>query len=241
MALKSKQLLSAALALTVIFTPLTAAATQPKLSEAEHRQIQELTKQSGGTIQVQWNPSLGTPSIISGQLSKPLKGEPLEQALKFMDSVKALYHFDSAKKTFRLKTVHTDEMGIRHVRLTHICNNIPVWGDELIVHIDKSGVVRSVNGEFTPDLAKHTERIRKPTLDSDAAIKKAIEEVKPKQTDGKPMAQLFYFPYPEPDVVTLVYVVTIRDMSVPAEWKVFVDGVSGDVVHKYNNLKFKKQ
>ncbi|TCP54612.1 peptidase YpeB-like protein [Tumebacillus sp. BK434] len=241
MAMNAKRLIGAALALAVVLTPLTASANPDKMSKGEHRQLQDLTEKSGGTIQIRWDEQHGTPSFISGKLSKPLKGEPMEQALKFMDTVKALYHFDSAKKTFRLRKVQKDELGMTHVRLAHICNNIPVWGDELIVHIDKDGVVRSVNGEFTPDLSKNTERIQQPQLNSDTAIEKALADVKPKQQDGKPTAALFYFPYPEPDVVTLVYVVTIRDMSVPAEWKVFVDAMSGDVVHKYNNLKFKQK
>jgi bacillolysin len=239
MAARFTRLISAALALTVALSPLTASAAKDELSKSEHQTLQELTKESGGTLQIRWDEKRGTPSYISGRLSKKLKGEPIEKALKFMDSVKELYHFDSAKKTFQLKKVHTDELGMTHVRLTHLCNKIPVWGDELIVHIDKTGVVRSVNGEFTPDLEKNTERIREPKINSDIAIQKALEEVKPKQLDSKPTASLYYFPYPEPDVVTLVYVVTVRDKSVPAEWKVFVDAVGGDVVHKYNNLKFK--
>ncbi|MFD2169171.1 hypothetical protein [Tumebacillus lipolyticus] len=240
MATRRKRLIVASLALAMLLNPLSASAEQEKLSASEHRQLQELTQQSGGTLQIQWDQKRGTPSYISGTLSKPLRGEPIQQALKFLDSIKALYHFDSAKKTFQLKSVHTDELGMKHVRLTHICNSIPVWGDELIVHIDKNGVVRSVNGEFTPDLTKNTERLRQPKLNSDDAIKRALEDVLPKQVEGKPTAALYYFPYPEPDVVTLAYVVTILDMSVPAEWKVFVDAISGDVVHKYNNIKFKK-
>ncbi|MGZ4107731.1 MAG: hypothetical protein ACXVDE_07495 [Tumebacillaceae bacterium] len=229
------------LLLSVVCAPLHALA-QPadQLTPAEHQQLEKLTQLSGGTIQINWDEKRGTPSYISGRLSKPLKGEPYEMALTFLDSVKELYHVDKPKKSFQLKRVDQDELGMKHVRLTHMVNNIPVWGDELIVHVDKNNVVRSINGPFTADVEKNTERIGEPKIDSATAIKNAQAEVQISQPSAKPTAALYYFPYPDPDTVTLTYIVSVQDESAPADWKVFVDAVTGDVVHKYNDIKFKR-
>lgn len=235
--------LPATLAAALLLNPLTVHAAPPgNLTKAEHQELQELTKQSGGIVQVNWDEKRGTPSFLSGKLSKPLKGEPLEMALDFLDSVKALYHVKSVKKSFALKKVQQDQLGMKHVRLNHLVRGIPVWGDELIVHIDRTGVVRSVNGEFTPDVEANSERIGEPQVTKEQAIKNALADVKlEKGPDRPPTAQLYYFPYPDPDMITLTYVVQIHDLSVPADWIVFVDAVTGDVVHKYNNIKFQKK
>ncbi|HEU4962644.1 MAG TPA: hypothetical protein VFV52_02150 [Bacilli bacterium] len=241
MAGKGSWLANVSLATAVLLSPITVnAAPSGQLSKAEHQQLQELSELSGGTLQVNWDEERGTPSFLSGKLSEKLEGEPYEMALEFLDSVKALYHVKSPKKSFALKKVQQDQLGIRHVRLNHMVRGIPVWGDELIVHIDKTGVVRSVNGEFTPNVEENSEKIGEAQITAQQAIRNALEDVKVPSPDRKPLARLYYFPYPDPDLITLTYVVTVYDMDVPAEWIVFVDAVTGDVVHKYNNIKFKR-
>jgi Zn-dependent metalloprotease len=242
MKMKCVRLLPAALALSLLCAPLTARAeNNDQMSPAEHRQLQRITQLNGGTIQITWDEERGTPRQISGKLSEPLKGDAKEMALDFLNTVKDLYHVDNVKKSFRLKRVNLDELGMKHVRLTHVVGKVPVWGDEIIVHIDKEGVVRSVNGQFTPKIEAHTERIKKPKIDAQQAIANALQDVKTEKPDRPPTAELYYFPYPTPDMVTLTYIVTVLDHSHPAEWKVFVDAITGDVVHKYNNLKTGKK
>jgi Zn-dependent metalloprotease len=239
--MKAKRWLSSFLALAVLLSPLTVhAEPSDQLSPSEHRELKEMTERSGGTIQVKWDDKLGTPRFISGKLSKPLKGEPLDMALTFLDSIKDLYHVDKAKKSFALKRIDQDELGMQHVRLSHVVNGIPVWGDEVIVHIDKSRVVRSINGQFTPNVERNSERLKKPTLDGNQAIKAAMEHVKVSQPSAPPQAHLHYFAYPEPDQINLVYIVNIYDQNAPADWKVFVDAINGDILYKYNDLKTKR-
>jgi len=234
--------LSLALACTLLTAPLPAGATaNDELSPSEHRELRQLTDANGGTIQIRWDEERGTPRFISGKLSKPLKGKPVEQALAFLGTVKHLYHVDKPKHSFKLLRVDRDEHGMQHVRFTHIANNIPVWGDEVIVHIDKGGVVRSVNGQFTPKIELNSEKIGQPKLSAEQAIQAALNDLKVAKPDRAPTATLHYFAYPTPDMITLVYVVNVLNQQEPADWKVFVDAVGGDVVHKYNDLKFKKQ
>ncbi|MBL0387297.1 PepSY domain-containing protein [Tumebacillus sp. ITR2] len=240
--MKAKRWLSSFLALAVLVSPLTAhAEPSDQMSPSEHRELKEMTDRSGGTIQVKWDEKLGTPRFISGKLSKPLKGEPFEMALTFLDSIRDLYHVDKAKKSFALKRVDHDELGMQHVRLTHVVNGIPVWGDEIIVHIDKSRVVRSINGQFTANVEQNSERLKKPTLDAQAAIKAALADVKVEHPDAPPQALLHYFAHPEPDQINLVYIVNVYDKNTPADWKVFVDAMTGDILYKYNDIKTKKK
>lgn len=232
--------LQALLACLLLFYPVAALADVPDhLTESEHRVLQKLTEQSG-TIQITWDEKRGTPRFISGKLSKPLKGTPYDMSLAFLDSIKPLYQVDRVKKSFRLKRVDQDELGMKHVRLSHLANGIPVWGDELVVHIDKHNVVRSINGQFTPGIEKNSERIQMPSIDAASAVKSALDDVRVSQPSATPTAMLYYFPYPDPETITLTYVVNIRDDSKPADWKVFVDALTGDVVHKYNDIKFKR-
>ncbi|KEO85136.1 PepSY domain-containing protein [Tumebacillus flagellatus] len=239
--MKAKRWLSSFLALAVLLTPLAVhAEPNDQLSPSEHRELKEMTDRSGGTIQVKWDEKLGTPRFISGKLSKPLKGEPADMALSFLESIKHLYHVDKAKRSFALKRVDHDELGMQHVRLAHVVNGIPVWGDEVIVHIDKSRVVRSINGQFTPDIEKNSERLKKPGIDANAAIQAALADVKVPNPDAPPKAELHYFAHPEPDQINLVYIVNVYDTKAPADWKVFVDALTGDVLYKYNDLKTKK-
>jgi Zn-dependent metalloprotease len=232
------RLVPATLALTLLCAPLTAMAENTdQMKPNEHRELQRITEINGGTIQITWDEQRGTPRQIAGKLSQPLKGDAKQMAFDFLTTIKDLYHVDNVKKSFRLKRIDHNQLGMKHVRLTHVANSVPVWGDEIIVHIDKSGVVRSVNGQFTPKIEAHSERIKKPQIDAQTAIKNAMQDVKTEKPDRPPTAELHYFPYPTPESVTLTYIVTVLDQSQPAEWKVFVDAITGDIVHKYNNLK----
>ncbi|MCX7571753.1 hypothetical protein OS242_17555 [Tumebacillus sp. DT12] len=239
---RNKKWLSLTLSLAVLLAPGAAMAenNNDQLSPNEHRQLRQITELSGGTISIQWDQERGTPRSISGRLSKPLKGEPLDMAYTFLGTVKELYHVEAPRKSFRLRKVSKDELGMTHIRLAHIARDIPVWGDEIIIHIDKNGVVRSVNGQFTPKIEANSEQFTAAKIDAAKAIQNALADVKVEKPDAPPTAMLYYFPHPTPDSVTLTYIVTILDQSAPAEWKVFVDAVSGDVVHKYNNIKFKQ-
>lgn len=233
--------LSTACVVALLALPIQAFADPAdQLNEAEHKTLQKLSEQSGGTIQVKWDETRGTPTFIAGKLSKPLRGQPYDMALTFLDSAKALYHVDRVKKSFRLKRVEHDQFGMKHVRLTHLAKGIPVWGDELTVNIDKNNVVRSIKGLFTPDIEQNTERIDKPSIQVQQAVKSALDDLKIAKPANTPTAMLYYFPYPNPETVTLTYVVGVRDESQQADWKVFVDAINGDVVHKYNEFKSKR-
>ena len=50
----------------------------------------------------------------------------------------------------KLASVKSDALGMQHVRFSQIQNGLPVFGADLIVHINADGSIASVNGYVVP-------------------------------------------------------------------------------------------
>lgn len=51
-----------------------------------------------------------------------------------------------------VRAVTTDELGLVHVNLDHVINDVPVWGEDFKVHLDKESRVYSAAGKFSAGL-----------------------------------------------------------------------------------------
>ena len=81
---------------------------------------------------------------------------------------------------------------MQHLEFSQQYNGIPIWGDQILVHIrDKE--VYLLNGNIFPDgfsLSSSTV----PKLTSDDAAKIALQQISISQSEGKSKSQLVIFP-----------------------------------------------
>lgn len=71
-------------------------------------------------------------------------------ALAFLSAHRALFGLQDPPAEFGIKSVIADPDGFKHIRLQQRHAGLPVWGTELIVHLDEANHVYLVQGRYTP-------------------------------------------------------------------------------------------
>jgi len=108
------------------------------------------------------------------------RGNPKAIARGFLDQNRALFGLKSAADELRLLRIEPDaQLHYAHVRLDQVYHGIPVFGKQLIVHIDPSGQVASVNGEFVPGIDVPTQ----PSIGAEQAEGAALRDLLENQLD----------------------------------------------------------
>ncbi|MFC4769742.1 hypothetical protein [Effusibacillus consociatus] len=210
-------------------------AVAKELTGKERAVLQKLASESGGNLQIKWNEETNTPSYLSGQLSQPSKHSPEWIAYEFLDHVKSLYGMKNPNRTMKILKINRDENGSQ-VHMQHLVFNTPVWGDELVVTIDQAGIIRSVNGRFSPNLEDRLfNRPMKAAFSPQVAIEKARSSFDTKGTAAKePTVEPYYLP--TRNGTPLIYVVTLRFQEPEmGNWKIFVHSLTGKVIEKYKD------
>ena len=117
--------------------------------------------------------------VISGGSTPALLGKRSRQkAPKTVDVVAAaLEHLkqhggnfgvSDVEQELRLKEAESDSLGMTHVHLSQFYKQIPVFGGDLIVHVNSDGTLRSINGNFTKGIELETT----PSLTEEGAAAK---------------------------------------------------------------------
>jgi len=136
----------------------------------------------------------------------------------------------NAYEEFRLRQVVQDSLGQMHVRLDQVYQGVPVFGQQLIVHLDRDGVPQSITGAYRVGVAVST----RPVI-SDQEARTVAQQRFPGALGKTPEVEMMLLPRDRD--VRLVYRVVLNDEATPRRVVVFVDAISGDVVHSYNDLR----
>ena len=163
-----------------------------------------------------------------------------EMSFDFLQSVKNELKVTNAKEEFKVRAEYTDAHGIRRVNLEQHYKGVPVYGGELGLHSNRSGVLEFMMGRVFP-----TSKINpKPDVSEAEAIGFAHTDLGRRslvQKEGL-MSKLLamdpdkgeLFIYPGKDADRLVYQLTLRP-NLLERWVYFVDAHTGEVVEKYNH------
>lgn len=176
----------------------------------------------------------GKIDFIKGKLSdKPLKSEiDIE---RFINSKGIL--FDLEQGNFKNTKMEEDKLGYKHYRMQLFVENIPVYGDELIVHLNRDDYVYYINGNVKGNI-KNKKYSKDIKINETKAIKIAQSYLnlnKEVNYEKKPNAKLYLYNIDK--TLKPVYLVNLQFIEpYLANWKVFVDANTGKVVDKYNGI-----
>nr|ADR72651.1 neutral protease B [Bacillus sp. PPB15] len=218
-----KQVLSSAIALTVIAGGFGAfGATTTKAEEQK----------------IQYHQEFKTPAYIGEEWKAPEGLDKKETVFQYLESKKDMFKLaGNIEKHFNVVGEEKDaEDGTTHVKLVEKHNNIPVYGSDQTVTLDKENNVKAFFGQVLPNLddknipaaasitAEQAETIAK------ADIEKEIGKVK--NYDG---VKKDLFVYGKDGNAYLAYL-SKASISKPAPgyWHYFVDATNGNVIEKYN-------
>ncbi len=142
-------------------------------------------------------------------------------------------------RELRLLSLHTDELGISHLRFQQFYEGIPVWAADLYVHIQPSGELTLLNGRYIPTPVGAPTQ---PRLSPENAIERARNHVWQLTTftplpdilfelhpELQPFtASLLLFPHPLTQAVFLCYEVNVA-ANLVEHYTVFVDALDGSI------------
>jgi bacillolysin len=209
----------------------------PELSNTQKLALKKLRKLDPN-VEVRWDKRVSTPVRLKGMLSSPKPGAAPTIAISFLTDQKSLFALRAPEKELQLTKIGVDAVGIRHVRFQQKYKDLPVFGRELVVHVDSENVVLGVNGKFEPDIDLPS----RPKITAKMALKKVLaDDVNNKQHQNSG-AILVVFPHEGKAFLCWNVIVDGTDKaldgsSTEALWVYFVDALTGKVIWRYNNLQ----
>lgn len=109
-------------------------------------------------VQVVFDKNNGTPLLLKTrrflrgdkQLATAALSRNESMALQFLDANKQLLKLKDPHTDLVLKKSWSDHQGANHYKYQQMVGNIPVFGKQLMVHVDSSNTVYLLNGRFEP-------------------------------------------------------------------------------------------
>ena len=234
-------------ALLVASVRLPAAPPVPSLAFAS------LSARATGRLEAHWDTRRGIPTFLAGRDSlarlpyTPTAaevGNPVAIARGFLDANRSLFRLRGVASELEVLRVEPDhQLGYAHVRLRQLYHGIPVFGQQLVVHLDRREEIVAVNGHFRPDLQVPTQ----PTISADQAAAVALDHLLERELEPAERARVKATLLPEHtrlvvhvdahDHATLTWQMTIMTQAPLGAWQVFVNARRPVVVQAYDNAK----
>ncbi|MDF2522311.1 MAG: bacillolysin [Clostridia bacterium] len=180
--------------------------------------------------------------MVSTLIAAPiLSASPDKDVDKANVFLKEKFKLDNAEQNFRTMKVKTDELGFTHVKLQQVVDSIPVFGNEYLVHFDKDNNVYASNGEFDIDARNYkTKGDFIKAKDAMEIAKKDVGYAEGSEINQEDIITADLYLYKSAEEYIPVYLVRVSWMHEDSfgDWKVMVDAVEGNVVDKFDGIKY---
>jgi Zn-dependent metalloprotease len=214
---------------SLLFTTAIAASSMSMalaapLSSKARAELDMLQLMAAHTLQIQWNEETSSPRQIVGTLSERSNHSPEWISLRWVAKYRSLYGSRSPYTEYIV--ISRDEReDYTWVRLQQTVHSIPVLGNELDIEIDRSGVIRRVEGSLVPEVEKAVfHHPLKPFITEEQAVTIARQHI-PGMENGPLRAQRYIMPsHPGTPVV---YVVTWQSR------RIIIHGMTGWIIGEF--------
>ncbi len=210
--------------------------------------FQALQARAAGPLDVTWDSVTGIPRFVGARGNGALpytptaaeRGNPIAIARGFLDQNRALFRLRSAAEEFRLLRLEPDlQLNYQHVRLDQMYKGIPVFGRQLVVHLDPAERIVAVNGGFAPSINIITQPLVRQADAEALAVADIVdtqltdeERNLPFQADVlKDRTQLTVY-VDDTGKPTLTWKVTILSQAPLGQWYIFVNARRPVVTHR---------
>ena len=169
-------------------------------------------------------------------------------AMSFVQRYKSLFRLDNPAVELQPVSTNTDRLGKIHVRLQQMYEGIPVWGKQMILHVDPVDGIYAVTARYSPtprsvDLVS----CRISVNEASSIATSDLSGTTPVRILDSVFARILNYHGPETQLCIwiddstqtphLTWFVEIRP-NVVDDWYYFIDAHSGAVLHKYNNTNY---
>jgi Zn-dependent metalloprotease len=222
-----------------------------------HGAFARLQDRAAGRLDVHWSAQGDVPDFVTGLAAEDRipytpsaaeHGNPSAIARGFLDENRSLYKLTSAADDFQALPVESDaQLGYANVRMAQTYKGIPIFGKQLIVHIDRQEKIVAVNGQYVPDIAVPTAA----SVSKDDAEQLALKDLLEQQLDPGERAtvsteilhdktQLMVYVAPNGQA-TLTWNVIVMSDGPLGQWLYFVNAGRPAIVHRFDSAEHIKQ
>jgi len=217
--------------------------------------IRELNSWSGKKEgNVYWHEKNSTPifiqinpvrNVLSTQSSKP---ETRDAAEEFIRDNRSLFRIENPDNEFQVVEESEDAEAKKHIKFNQYYMNLPVWGHDLVVHLDENNQVYAVNARYSP--TPNLLDVNKSGISDQVAVIIAISDIeKTSKMEALPEWAKKIMDYQNPPVKKyiwyedktgqpyIVWHVQIRP-NMRDNWAYFIDVQTGVILEKYNSTNF---
>jgi bacillolysin len=187
----------------------------------------------------------GNSPIFIEKSITPLKSAtvsaPEDRFYNFLEESKEITRIDNPRGSFKISGVHTDNLGITHVKALQQYKGIEIYGSESILHLDAQ------KERFTGSFQIVSREVpTTPRINIEQALQNAgtdLQKLTVYRSLSPKEKQFLHYEAPEYSLVicdkgrkeyALTWEITIRPNFVE-EWKYFVNATDGEIIRKYNN------
>lgn len=184
-------------------------------------------------IEVTPSQKLTTPKLVKGtladlsQIKEEKRGEILMQ---FLQENTEIFQIQAPESELRLLRSEDDELGFTHYRYARLIKEVPVFGDELILHVNNKDQLYMVNGEYHPSVVIKTD----PAITAEQAGAIALEKGAAHNMKAVDKTGLVFYPV-EGKLHLAWEVVLSAGMN---KWVYFVDAVDSSVLFDQDMRRF---
>ena len=178
---------------------------------------------------------IGTPMVIKSKFVG--KDESLfnrnenENIFDYLEETKNLLKIENPKNEFFIKNKNVDKLGLLHIKYEQKFKDIPIYGKEIIIHLNKNKSVKSLTGSFIPSpidlntIPIKTEKDIKNRLPkifntNSAKLEKENDELNPELVIYRQNNKNF-----------LAWTLQIYTSKIDY-WEIFIDDKSGEILNK---------
>ncbi|MHB9112342.1 MAG: M4 family metallopeptidase [Thermoleophilia bacterium] len=187
----------------------------------------------GQTAEIRWDSGTGVPAFITGSITPPVDGSPLDETLAFLSLNREIFQMNDPAAELVAERQYGDELGMVHLQMAQVYRGIHVFGAELGVHYTADGKIGMVNGNYVPGISIPVE----PAITADDAADAARSDI---GFDVGPSSfeptQLVVFA-PAGSEPRLTWKVTLASDDPPTRMVYFIDAADSTTVSRYDALE----
>ncbi|HPM58869.1 MAG TPA: hypothetical protein PLN72_04755 [bacterium] len=176
-------------------------------------------------IEITRSDRLTTPATVKGALAdlgKVKKDKRAETLLLFLKENSDTFKIQAPELELKLLRSDEDELGFTHYRYARLIREVPVYGDELTLHINNKSQLYMVNGQYHPTQLPES----KPTLTAEKAEAIALEKGQAHRMQAIDKTGLVFYPVEEG--LRLAWHVILRGGL--NKWDYFIDAADGRIL-----------
>ncbi|MCI0698857.1 M4 family metallopeptidase [candidate division KSB1 bacterium] len=216
--------------------------------------LQQARQQRSWQRSIRWHESNGTPVFIAGsalrqpmaKLSSAAKAE--EIALNIISANRETFRLDDPHSELKVVESFQDDFGKQHVKLAQWYQGVPVWGQDLVAHLEANGELYSVNARYSPTPktinvnaanlgAEQAIQIARNNLTAQTSIEEFGELTQKILSYNGPRATKYILIDQKTQQPHLIWHVQIRS-NLRDKWYYFIDASTGEILERYNDTNF---